>query len=329
MDLTSAASIKRFIYLILVTAAAFFIQLRLMESQSYWMVWSALLLALITTGHTFWRRIMIIALTGIIMCVTVFIIGIISGSIELLAVFMFMLTCALVYTGQAHPKYFYIVLIINLLSILSIGYLSISQENIVRSEYVLVGTAVALSFQIIFLPYFKRDEYKAYIKITLHNLRSLSKEIFSCLTSPEYIDNVYLFERRVHQAKNKYLASISCLRQLDASTNNFTSYLELWHDNLIDSGQLRRRVSDYATLSVCKDEMMSVAKNIADIFSILEKGSKEINTQHLNLSINRLDENYQGVVKIASREPLVFLLFINSMKSLSKSFDDFNSVEEK
>lgn len=327
MDLTSAASIKRLIYLFLVTVTAFIIQIHLDNSQSHWLVWSALLLSLITTGNTFWQRISIIALAGIVLCLIVFISGMVSALIIVFSLYLFVLTCALVYAGQAHSKYFYIFFIINLFAILSISYLSISQENIARSEYVLFGAAIVMCFQFIFLPYFKRDECSAYTKITLQNLRLLSNEIFSCFISPEYIDNVYLFERRVHHAKSKYFASISRLREVGVSENKFLSYLEWWHDNLIDCAQLRRRVIDHATLSVCRDEMTLVAQNIENIFSALQRRQQKIDTQDLNISINRLDDNYQHVVKIASREPLVFLLLIESLRSLSESFDQLNSVE--
>src|SRR3990167_5597972 len=43
-------------------------------------------------------------------------------------------------------------------------------------------------------------------------LRRLNQQVFSCLLEPTYVDNTYLYERRIHQQKRLFMRLILRLR---------------------------------------------------------------------------------------------------------------------
>jgi hypothetical protein len=99
--------------------------------------------------------------------------------------------------------------------------------------------------------------------------------------------------------------------------------LEQHYAGMLDYAQLRRRVSDYNTFAVCKQELEVLAHeiNILLVRLIKATGNKsgDFNLEPFTTGINRMEENYHNVIQIAAREPLVFLLFISSLNSFQTS----------
>lgn len=332
------SSLKRLSYLILVALVVYLIQPHICSSQSYWLIWSALFLSLITNGDSFKRRITMIVITGLTAAFASFIAGCLAPIVILAGIYLFIITLISAVVSQRYPRYFLQALIINLFVILASSALVSLSENTERFVLISMGVGVAALLQIIFYPYFVRNELQAYVLITLRHLKKLNTDIFSCLLEPEYPDNIYLYERRLHTSKNHFIQALSRLREVtqlaETKLNNVEKAehellllnLDLLFENMLDYSQLRRRVTDYTTLSICSQELTNISREIdKSIYGLIcHFSDKKIypDTSKLTQYVNQLENNYHNVLQIASREPLVFLLFIDSLNAFIKKLNE-------
>lgn len=148
------------------------------------------------------------------------------------------------------------------------------------------------------------------------SLRRLNQTIFSCFLDPSYPDNLYLFERRIHLQKRKFMRAIikcgDCLQ---------TIYLSQFFDAMMNYSQLRWRVTDFNVFSICAKELTALSQAIDDM---LVKDQK--NTPKLVEAIQQLEDIYQQVLQISSPDPLAFLLFIAGVKGLNAVIPDVSAV---
>lgn len=155
---------------------------------------------------------------------------------------------------------------------------------------------------------------------SLRYLKQVSDAIFSCLLSPEYPDNLYLFERRLHLQKVKYMQSLAQLRQ-SKGLSSFINKLDHCYDILLDCAQLRHRVKDHATFTLCAPELIAINQEIgvaiAACMANIANKKHEFVLSALAEKLMPLEANYSTVLQISAREPLVFLLFITSLKALA------------
>lgn len=275
-----------------------------------------------------------IVITGLAAGFASFLVGSLVASPLLLTLILFFNTLICVAIGELYPIYFMQTCIVIVFAILS-GHFSISAyENLDRFIFICMGVAIAAVLQMVFYPYFIRNELRPYIIISLRNLRKLNKEIFSCFLEAEYADNIYLYERRLHISKNAFLHSISRLREITKLAETKLSDIEkesheLWliqldllFENMLDYSQLRWRVTDYTTFSVCREELMRIAKESDKCLDAIVAHVKQkkyfTSIDQLNQSINQFETNYYQVLQVAAPEPLVFLLFIDSLNAFSK-----------
>ncbi|RDI42433.1 FUSC family protein [Aquicella lusitana] len=339
MDLIfTALSIKRFIYLLIVMSGALLAQHEIGGAQSHWIVWSAFALSLIQFGNTFSRRIMVLGATGVLLAITVLLTGGAASFTLLLAVYLSVITGIGMYLVQRYPNYFFPVFLIMLFAVVSVSNLPTATS----AQFILIGTLIAGLPQILFWPYFVRNELQAWMMLTLRSLLKLQQEIFTCFLTPSYPENIYLHERRLHVKKTQYLHSISQLREfiklsetkkIETDSRVLTAFAnqsEVLYGMLIDCALLRIRVGDYTVLSVCAEELTAIGEQIHAIFSdmmaVLRGKRYHINTQGLNEKIERFEDTYHHVLQIAAQDPLVFALFIASLKSLQDEMNSLYSV---
>lgn len=194
---------------------------------------------------------------------------------------------------------------------------------------------VAVLFQILWRPLTLHRQWRASLKTYLFDLDYLNKDIFSCLLQPEYVDNIYLFERRIHLQKIQCLRSLHRLREVVGSIerrntdkeylySSWLNQLEGLFSNMLDYSQLRRRVTDYTTFSVCSQEFAGILQAMDGLFECISSCDREkldMQVQALKNQIYRLEENYHHVLQIASREPLPFLLFIDSLNTFCMNME--------
>jgi len=281
-------------------------------------------------------------MTGMAASLSVFLAGNFAWYFPLSVLYLSLVTLICVYVSQAHPKYFFPAFIINVFTIISAGMAASLIESINRMAWMDVGLLLALFYQILFYPYFIQNEIRAYFILALQKLKKLNTDIFACLLDAEYPDNHYLYEHRIHKQKNCFMVIMLRLREMDNILHKKISLsekvaheqrldqLNLLFDNMLDYSQIRRRVTDYSTFSVCSQELKSIKTEINRSIdgAIANMGNKKLylNTESLVQQINQLESSYHNVLQIASREPLTFLLLIDSLTAFSKNLDEFNAL---
>lgn len=163
----------------------------------------------------------------------------------------------------------------------------------------------------------------------MNSLNVLLREVFSCLLEPDYVSQLYYFERRLHKQKNKCLNNISCIQVVDAK-NRCMHLFEV----ILDIAQLRRRVTDHTTFGIVTNELSDILLALNTSFAQIQKkilnkktGSNEDHS--LSRAIDGFEGIYFSVVNVAAREPLVFLLFIDGLKTLSELLADCDVALEE
>jgi len=190
-----------------------------------------------------------------------------------------------------------------------------------------------LLWQVLLYWRFPQHKMQKIFIITLRALQELSEEIFSCLLQTDYPQQIYLYERRLHLQKNKVIAAFAQLsRVLLCRSNQPEAKQQLaqiillqcnkLYDLLLDCAQLRWRLTDYTALGLCSVEISGVLNALIVLFSSLKKSclsaEQVVDINILEQKINQLEENYQQVLQVTTPEPLVFLLFIFSLKDFSR-----------
>lgn len=340
MDLIlNTTAIKRLIYLLLINFVCFYSLTILNDKEAYWLVWIAVLLTLNITGDSFWQRTVTIFITGLLTAVLVITVGryanfYITCLVSTIVIFILSLI------SQYYPRYFVSVFIISLLILISVSFPVNWQQLNLRYNYLILGALITVMVHFIFLTNYYTNELNYAFIQCLTQLRDLNKEIFATLLEPHYKTQLYLFERRLHMQKNNYIRWIdrlrvmSCLNKAKNKTKNFKwdqyhHQLNNLYDVLLDYSQLRYRLSDYSTLELCRSEMTALFVATDTLFySLTDKAlSEEIPNflQALNEQIKRFEENFLHVLQVSAADPMVFLLFIASIKNLRKHLEDFYS----
>ena len=154
--------------------------------------------------------------TGVAVVISVFLAGLFVVWIPLSAAYLFLITVVSTYYGLKYPNYFYFLFAINFSAILASCIAPTLHENIVIIAFMLGVAVIAALFQLVFIRGFTRRKVRSSSIKSLRLLGLVSKEIFSCFLQPEYADNIYLFERRLHIRKKYYMRSMNRLRHISA-----------------------------------------------------------------------------------------------------------------
>lgn len=340
--LLTTASIKRLIYLFLVTGCALLSAYSVQENSQYgWIIASAFILSLLPLGNHFRHGIIVILLSGLTAALLIFLIFYIAPFTLALAVYFLLITMTFMFLSQQYPRYALPAFIINFLVLLSATLPVSAPENGDRLLMMLAGIFIAAAGHVIALPHFKRNRLQYFLVLSLQNLMRLNAEIFSCYLQPEYPRNLYLFERRLHIQKNRYLQSMKNLSLIMESMKNkeddkpqvltdWLTRLNLLYDIMLSYSELRFRVSDHSTFAVCELELTAILKEMDSHFSeaiaIFAHQKHHLHTSMLREKIAKLEENYHHVLQVAAREPLVFLLFISSLRMFNEEINKLRDV---
>lgn len=323
-------SIRQLVYLFLVTSTIFSIALFCPASQNHWLIWAALFLALISVGQYFVYRLEVICATVLACGFAVWFAEIVNVSLIAIGVYLFLLTAILTYYSQRYPLYAYPIFIINVFGILaSFSSLWVGGDGD-KTLSIAKGAAIVLVCQLVFLYRYVYYQWLFYVLGSLTALKKLNQELFSCLLREEYADNIYIFERRIHTQKQKLMQSMVALSELKLTPlqMEIVKKLNMLLDAMLDYAQLRRRINDFNILHVCSAEMAAIEKDINLLLLQAKKGITQqvyfFNTESLSASIQRFEDNYHQVLQVASKEPLVFLLFISGLRSFCEEMSHFD-----
>lgn len=330
--------VKNLFYLLIVVVLSIFIFYWARLPKSYWIIWSAFFLAFVNQGDSFSQRVTTIAYTAIVVNVSIYLTDYISFYPWLLFAYLAFLSGACIYAMIAFENLAIPIFIVNLLTVIASGEsVSIFQVNI-ENTFVLMGALIVLIAQIIYWFHFVRNQFKENLLVNFKNLKSLNDDIFACYLQPEYKDNLYLYERRLHIAKNRFMKTSVRLNNIllknkaglpeekSILLNEIIAQLTWVYDSMLAYAQLRRQVTDYTIFSLCNEELKQIKTTIGNLFNELGaifsfKNPISEPTQ-LTPFIQDFENTYEHILRVSAREPLAILLFIDSLRSFEKTMVD-------
>lgn len=342
--LLNVFSLQQFLFFILTTTTALTITYYFPSHERYWIILATLICSLISYGLTFKARLSAIIFTGIGMAISSLLAGLLTPIYPLLIIYLFLLIIMGILIRQLFPRYLMLIFYVQVFAIIS----SVEVQSFAalgdRFISILLGVFIVSFFQIIFVSRFTQHLWWWYCVVSLRELIVLNNEIFSCLLTQHYPVNIYLYEKRLHIQKNKYMSAIYRLRKLTAAMekNNVVkssdklifmqNKIEHFFDLMLSGSELRRRVTDYATLIIWEPELIAIHNDITLVYSgfikLVMGKSWHLDISSLQRNIQKLDEIYNHVLTVSSREPLVFLLYIFNLKTfsdeLAECYDIFN-----
>lgn len=320
----TAALFKRIMYLIATVLTVAILFLTMYLPQGVWLLASVFLFLNISLDTSLQRRTLVIAVAGAASLGLIFI-GTLLAPFALAQVILFTsVTGYCVYMGARRGKAAYPWFVVNFMGVLTIHADGTLASALSHTQAALAGIGVVVAAQIILLPYFNRDEYRRCKIQVLKSLSRLSETVFACLILPEYSDNIYSFERRIHKQKIKCLTSMALLAQREqaaAASSLEVRKLQTLFEMLVDIGQIRRRVTDHTVFSLCTDEMKGIDLAIKDLFTAFAGGDgeqQEAALLALGRYITQLESTFEHILRVTAREPLVFVLMLGSLKTLVK-----------
>lgn len=293
-------------------------------SQGVWLLASAFLFLNISFETSLRRRTLVLAAVGAAALAWVFIGSLAASMMLVQAVLLTLATGYCIYMTVRHGQTAYPWFAANVLGVMAVNSDGTVTAALSHAEAVLISLGVVLAGQIILLPFFARDEYRWCKKRVLHRLSRLSENIFACLISSGYVDNLYLFERRIHKQKIKCLTRMALLAQREqaAASSDAAAYkMQKLFEMLLDIGQIRRRVTDHTVFALCVDEMKGIDHAIRNVFAALaghDDDQQDAALTKLEKYVTQLESTFEHVLRVTAREPLVFVLMLAGLKELIK-----------
>lgn len=318
---------KLWIYLVLVTCAAFAAYVFNKDPHAYWVIWSALSLAILPPILSLKKQIWIILLAGLGLAGAVAISGLINYSFGLLCAYLFILLIVTTYSSLVYDQGDLPLFIITLFALIAAFLLEGWSASLSSALYILMGLLIAFIAKLVYLPYARRDEKRYLLNESIQYLIQLNTDIFACLLEPGYADYKYLYERRLHIKRDQCLTLLTQFNALiqqneipDSSPFvQLANKLSLFYEMMLDYSQLRFRVTDLATLSLCQPELQGIKEEINNalsaVYTLLAHKQPKIYASNLSEKLALLERNFEQVVKVAASDPLVFVLFIATIKS--------------
>jgi hypothetical protein len=168
------------------------------------------------------------------------------------------------------------------------------------------------------LAYFVRSNFQNRQQQVFKCYANLIADIFSCLLTPAYSSNLYLFERRIHKQKLKCLRA---LNRLNLRQPIEGKSLLLLFELILDVSQIRWRVTDHTIFGLCDKELQALEASFIQLFSTPRLAQTvEVKLAATASSIDQFESIYMHAMNVTAKEPTVFILFISAMRSIQKHF---------
>jgi hypothetical protein len=331
MDLQRLPSfITQLVFLLMVICSAFIFAYHFHHPESEWIICTVLLLVFTPEENTLLRQLSVWSLICLV-AATLIALANIAAWFLLLAVFYLLLVVFLaLILAYCYPKYFFPLLIMTALVLLAstASQMITATENLMRFNFMLLAGLLTAVARILTAWHFTRHTVYAKVADIKQSLRLLNREIFACFLQSNYKIETYRFERRIHQQKWNVNQSLLRLRQLITNSPQAKEiaaasyFFDQLYTHLLDCSQLRLRVNDHTVFSVCDQEMRGIQEAIDQSLSALS--TKAIIYQHnqpIRLThqgdavLKRFEEVYNNVLLVVARDPVIFLLFIASVKN--------------
>lgn len=290
--------------------------------QGYWLILIAMLLSQVQINAVLLRNLLLVLFCGVGIVLHVTVANVLARHAILLPLYLCVTTCGLVYVGLLKTEFFRGVFIIILAGIVSAGVPVANELMLLRAEAVLWGVVVSIILLILFFP---RNLVKQQYIDTLENLNQLQKKTFLIYGKRDYKQKHFVYEKELHQLREKVLIDLQ-LEQQDTLQSMFEITITL--------GELRYRVEDVATFEVCEKEFKRVSEMMSFVLHNLIKklrGKKipDIGLEQFATAIESVEAIYRSTLQVVSKEPMVFLVFIQNLFALYDAFNAFSDEVEK
>lgn len=326
------------LYLVLTTTILFSFYFLSHYSQAIWLLLAGIPLISLQEGHTLFRRMGQILLFGSLFILVVLITDMLSNSPLLVAIYLMLLAIVTTQLMQSYREYCLQFAIVVLLALFSLSFPANAIESTQRFVYMSSAVIVVMLCQLLYAYHFEQNQLINVMKQIMSGMQGLNEKIFSCYLSPEYPDNLYLFERRIHMQKKKIMQALlafNCYvdqqkKKITVAQKHRLDYLlfevRQLFNMLIDCAQLRRRVKDHTIFLLCTKELKQIENGIKEAFENLFNCADDlfIPGGRLDESILTLEALFQHVIKVAERDPSVFLFFIYTLKNMSLILADLH-----
>lgn len=306
-----------------------------------WLVLSVVLLSYATRGVIVWRNIKTILLVGTFSALSVLLV--VYFPFTALFIYLVLLTLALIYIGQLNADYYYPTFIILFLTLLAACMPDTVVSSVYRAISIGVAALIVAVLQLVYSPWFIAFHVRRWVVQAVWQLDAVANEVFACLLQPDYAETIYLFERRLHEQKNKLMQSILLLHQVskEKKMNEATqewliatlTQLDALFALLLECAMVRWRVMDQSVFALCRNELLAVygemCKLLSSLVRVIRAKQENIDLESFKHSVQLLEENYQHVLQVAAPDPLALLLFIDSLKLFGDKADDIRGIKNE
>ena len=109
-------------------------------------------------------------------------------------------------------------------------------------------------------------------------------------------------------------------REKAAGKSAHTSHqMQTLFEMILDIGQIRRRVTDHTVFALCNDELSGIDDALNQLLPALASDNKQKVADGLLMMeryITQFESNFEHILRVTAREPLVFVLMLGTLKSL-------------
>lgn len=314
-----------------VTCAAYAAHYFINTPFTAWLIPVTYTLSLVTSGPTLILRQSILFLMGLVLVFTSIIatyLGVIHG--VLLA---YLLILILLYMRYLHPrisntKVFVLFLFLTIVFANRTGQI---ESDLERASIIMLGVMIAMISQLLFWNALVGDNIERASKAAVFALRRLNHAVFNCLMSSDYVDNVYEYERQLHLYKRQFYSALSQFRtELPRLNSPFRqsffmeriALIEGVYENVMDYAQIRWRIEDHSSYSLCSSELRDLETAVDARFislgaALMKKPRPKSDENALLAALDRMKSVYDAVLSVSVQEPLAILLFMASLHGLN------------
>lgn len=326
--------IEHILYFTLIAIPAFIIFFYSHHTQSYWLIFTVLMLPQITLGYRYQSKVGLLLLVSSIIVLMVWLAGYMTGWVVWQSVYVFAIIFFTTTLGYYYQRLCLASFIINVFAIFALSLPLSSVDNIARIGFIAAGTGIVLCCHIVTTWPFAMRALRLSVTQAIASFAALSNQVFMCFLQQDYQEAIYLFEARLHYKKLRFLQAQDKIRfcthvsrKHRAIIAKLLANFARLHDIMLDCAQLRYRVSDQTVFQICDNELSMIATSLHTLLSRMVTTRRCLAAQQNQLtddsdafaaSITQLEDNYYHVLQVAAHEPLGFLLFIHSLKALQQ-----------
>jgi hypothetical protein len=281
------------------------------ESQSNWVLLSALLIVQIRLTVPWFKQIVWQLITAVIAVIFILLSSSLAPSFWVLAVYLALVSFALAYYGFKKSSLFLPFFLINLWVLVASGIPVSGQETISRAECILIGAAIAMLVTVSLWPATLKREANTALAMCLETCKQLVIVIFDIYLRRDYAEKHLYYEKEIYELCQQFFYY---KKTLTGSHLAVDAIFEI----ILSLSSLRYRVKDYSTFEIIHDELKATSQILIQKLTSVPEESNEL----LQVSIEQLESAYESTLKVAAKEPLVFLFFIFNLKALALSLSE-------